>query len=180
MTHLDDRQLKDKLAKASSDMPHVDLWPRLRQDAAEIAVTSQRRRRGAGFSPFAATRLFAPAFALMVVVMATLTSMQGYRERTATPTPDLTVVTHVTAPVAVEGIERSEAHERWMNNAEARVRQAVAGMYTTTTGQGLTAARDTEQIEIRREARQMRVALLARPTHPIVLPVEQYGLQHLE
>ena len=75
VTHLDDPQLRAKLVKASSDMPHVDLWARLQAQAAQVSEEAQVRQRGPRFSIFSGLRLLAPAFVLHGVVIWGATAM---------------------------------------------------------------------------------------------------------
>lgn len=166
MTHLDDRQLRDKLAKASSDMPHVDLWPHLHKEAAAISEAAQRRRRGAGFSPFTATRLLAPAFALLLVLGASLTSLQGHEQRIAdgSPTP---VATRVDVVSDAAASERSAAVERRMAAAEERVREAFKGVYLSpgaaTSASGTLSDLDAIRLATREIRREMGVRMPATP-----------------
>lgn len=176
MTHLDDRQLRDKLAKAGSDMPHVDLWPHLHKEAAAISEIAQRRRRGAGFSPFTATRLLAPAFALLLVLSAGLTSLQGHQQRITDATPTLTA-THADTTAVEASTERAAVFARRMAVADARMREVSARQYTTSAGATPASARLTDLDAVRLAARELRRELDSRaPSAPPPVRVRP-GLQ---
>ncbi len=155
--HLDDRQLRDKLAKAGSDMPHVDLWPHLHQEAAAIADVAQQRRRGAGFSPFTATRLLAPAFALLLVLAASLTSLQGHEQRITGNTPALTT------NQGDASAERAAAYNRRMAVGEARALQLSASQGSSPSDSASASGHLTDLDAARLAARDLRRELGFRP-----------------
>ena len=159
MTHLDDRQLRDKLAKAGSDMPHVDLWPQLRQEAAAISEVAQRRRRGAGFSPFTATRLLAPAFALLLVISASLTSLQVHQQRIVDSTPT-SIAAHMAMASDETTAERAAVEVRRMALADERVQQASDGQYASSNG-AVAAPSSLSELDAARLAAYVRQRFLA-------------------
>ncbi len=115
MTHLDDPQLRAKLIKAGSDMPHVDVWARIHDAAAEIAEEAQARAQRR-LSLFTALRLFAPVFAVILVVAASLVTLDGFQVRRGLPAAQSTV----TASVPVAAVA-NDALERRLSQSEARV-----------------------------------------------------------
>ena len=97
MKPLDDPQLRSKLIKASSDMPHVDVWAKIQAEAGDISQAVQARPTHARFSIFSGLQLLAPAFVVLLVFGATLLSLvdgpvpQGRRMTAVPPTDSVTV-----------------------------------------------------------------------------------------
>ncbi|MCW5853903.1 MAG: hypothetical protein KIT87_27805 [Anaerolineae bacterium] len=75
MKPLDDPQLRSKLIKASSDMPHVDVWAKIQAEAGDISQAAQARSPRTRFSIFSGLQLLAPAFIVLLVFGATLLSL---------------------------------------------------------------------------------------------------------
>ena len=83
MKPLDDPQLRAKLIRASSDMPHVDMWAKIQAEAGEISAAAQARPPHARFSIFSGLQALAPAFVVLLVFGVTLLSLT---EEPAAPT----------------------------------------------------------------------------------------------
>ena len=75
MKPLDDPQLRAKLIRASSDMPHVDVWAKIQSEAGDIAQAAQGRTTRTRFSLFSGLQLLAPALVVLLVFGTTLLSL---------------------------------------------------------------------------------------------------------
>ena len=96
MKPLDDPQLRAKLIKASSDMPHVDVWAKIQAEAGDISQAAQARTTRTRFSIISGLQLLAPAFVVLLVFGATLLSLSeepAHQPRQNTSVPSVQSVT---------------------------------------------------------------------------------------
>ena len=152
---LDDPQLRAKLIRASSDMPHVNLWAKIQSEAGDIAQTAQGRATRTRFSLFSGLQLLAPALVVLLVFGTTLLSLTDEPTSQRRPAPVASSSQSVTAALPTTASDTladdttrraaNLAYDRWLARDADRLdgpahRQNGPQLEVVDTGQ----ARDLE------------------------------------